>query len=578
MTLRPFQIPLTGASAMLESERFHSWVSRQPLACFRMWLRTRPGFLGLAAQSVLFLVLLAPSIWMLNMIPPLWRDIDAHGEVAHPFGPETILLHGPLYSFVARLPLFLGYSADCWRASWPLPTLSFFAHPILSDSGVYALLIAQHLGLCCSAFYLLTLTSRIFWVRLILAIAWAVNPLFYTFAHTVGAEALSMILLLLLGATALRIVQSFRNICWKQWVVLGVLLYLLILTRHINGLLAALLPTAFLILAACQLTMVRFGQARPDRPKMQRARVKQALRQAMIAVGVGVGCIVLANASVRLVCRAVRIPYYSTLGLSFLFRLKFLAALPAEKRNQLLDDVSTHAASEDVKKMISLLRVSFATGVSSLDVKDFNRKTTALLFAPQTDPYDEKYAVLLNHTAWAFLCPPNYIFLDAVAADFKKSQEITIPDVVGFLFVTTRYYFSHREAMPQCASLVTFRGKDADQVFGIFKRHSFFRRPKNLTYRALLCFWLISFALFVGIAKVRKQEVAGLASYATALTVVALLMMLANCFLTVFQPRYTLPMWELTIISVTILGGGIVDALFSSSQNCFACDADVALL
>ena len=39
-------------------------------------------------------------------------------------------------------------------------------------------------------------------------------------------------------------------------------------------------------------------------------------------------------------------------------------------------------------------------------------------------------------------------------------------------------------------------------------------------------------------------------------------MMLANCFLAVFQPRYTLPMWELTIISVAILFGGIMDALF----------------
>jgi hypothetical protein len=563
---------------MLESERFHSWVSRQPLACFRMWLRNRPGFLGFAARSVLLLVLLATSVWMLTMIPPLWRDIDAHGEVAHPFGPETILLHGPLYSFVARLPLFLGYSADCWRAGRPLPTLSFFAHPILSDSGVFALLVTQHLALCCSAFYLLTLASRIFWVQLVLAIIWAANPLFYSFAHTVGAEALSMILLLLLGATALRMVRSSGNICWKQWFVFGVLLYLLILTRHINGLLAALLPTAFLILAACQLMMVRFAQCRPDRPKMRWARVKQALRQAMIAVGVGVGCIVLANASVRLVCRAVRIPYYSTLGVSFLFRLKFLAALPPEKRNQLLDGVSRHASSVNVMKIISLLRGSFPTGVSSLDVKDFNQKTRALLFAPQTDPYDEKYAVLLNRTAWSFLCPPNYIFLGAVAADFKRSQEITIPDVVGFLFVTTRYYFSHRESMPQCASLVTFRGKDADQVFAIFKKHSFFRRPKNLTYRALLCFWLVSFALFVGIAKVRKQEAAGLASYATALTAVGLLMMLANCFLAVYQPRYTLPMWELTIISVTILFGGIMDALFSSNQNCFACEADGALL
>jgi hypothetical protein len=86
---------------------------------------------------------------------------------------------------------------DCLRAGGPLPALRFFVHPILTDSGVFALLISQHVALCCSTFYLITLTSRVFWVRLMLAIAWAVNPLFYAFAHSVGSEALSMILLLL---------------------------------------------------------------------------------------------------------------------------------------------------------------------------------------------------------------------------------------------------------------------------------------------------------------------------------------------------------------------------------------------
>jgi hypothetical protein len=40
-------------------------------------------------------------------------------------------------------------------------------------------------------------------------------------------------------------------------------------------------------------------------------------------------------------------------------------------------------------------------------------------------------------------------------------------------------------------------------------------------------------------------------------------MMLANCVLAVFQPRYTLPMLELTIISAFILFGEMMDSLFS---------------
>src|SRR5207249_3990832 len=180
-------------------------------------------------------------------------------------------------------------------------------------------------------------------------------------------------------------------------------------------------------------------------------------------------------------------------------------------------------------------------------------------------PYLEKYHVLLNRTALALLSRPEKILLSAVATDFKRSQEITIPDVVSFLFVATRYYFSHPAVMPQCASLITFRDKNAVEVFAIFKKHSYFRHPKNVDYRALLLFWLVVLALFLLIAKIR--EAADLASYATALTVIGLLMMLANCALTVFQPRFTLPMWELTIISVSILSGKSVEYLLAGRRQ-----------
>ena len=121
--------------------------------------------------------------------------------------------------------------------------------------------------------------------------------------------------------------------------------------------------------------------------------------------------------------------------------------------------------------------------------------------------------------------------------------------------------------MPQCASLVTFRDKNADQVFAIFKTHSYFRHPKDLSYRALLFLWLINLALFVVIANMRKQEAAGVASYAAGLTVVGLFMMLANCVLAVFQPRYTLPMWELAIISVSILSAKTLEYIFAGRKQ-----------
>jgi hypothetical protein len=370
-----------------------------------------------------------------------------------------------------------------------------------------------------------------------------------------------MILLLLVAATGLRIIRYSRKVPAKEWLLFGVVLSPCILTRQINAILAGLLPLTFLMLSTYRLTMIRFGRSESLR-RWQRLRASHFLQKATFAVAVGIGCVVLAQASLRAICYAVEIPYHSAVGLAFVGRLKFLAALPVEKRTELLNRVTRNTDSADVKKFIALLRDAFPAEVPNWDVAAFKEKARLMLFSPQTDTSEHAFNVVLNRVALAFLYPPQQILLNAVATDFERSQEITFPDVVSFLFVTTRFYFSHRDAMPQCASLVTFHDKDAAEVFAIFKKHSYFRHPKNLSYRAFLFFWLIALALFLAIAKIRMQEAARLASYAAALPAVGLLMMIANCFLTIFQPRFTLPMLELTIVSMFILFG-------ESCSHCF---------
>ena len=85
-----------------------------------------------------------------------------------------------------------------------------------------------------------------------------------------------------------------------------------------------------------------------------------------------------------------------------------------------------------------------------------------------------------------------------------------------------------------------------------------------MSYRRLLLFWVAVLGLFIIIVKIRQREAADLGLYASALTVTGLFMMLASCVLTVFQPRFTLPMWELTIISLFILLGRMMESLSST--------------
>jgi len=504
---------------------------------------------------------------MLTVIPPLWRDVDAYLQVTRPPGPETILQYGPLYCWLARIPLYIGYASDCLRAGTPLPTLSFFAQPVLSDSGVFLLLLSQHLALCLAAFHLIAGTTRLFWVRFTLVIAWSANPLFYALAHCVGGETLSMILVLLIGATGLKIIRHSRTIPRIAWILLGVLLWLCILTRHVNAALAALLPLTFVLLSVWRLIGTRFARSQSVR-RWNRLRCQQAFQNATVAVAIGVSCIMLANASLQVSCYATNIPYRSVVGFAFLGRLKFLAALPVEERNHLLDKASKNTNSADLKKVISLLRNDFSGGTVKVDIGAFKKRAQASLFPPEEDlAQQQRFYHALNGMVAAFLLPPSKILLSVVAADFKTSQRITIPEVVGFLFVTTRFYFSHRDVMPQCASLITFRNKSADKIYAIFKGHAYFHHPKKLTYRALLICWVAFLCWLVLIGKLSKRDAADLSSYTAALVLVGLFIMLTNSFLAVFQRRYTLPMWELTIVSLSILFGGIMDALFPPSYR-----------
>lgn len=529
------------------------------------WISARPSLIRLGAPSVLLAVLLMPSIWMLTRIPPLWRDIDAYVQVTQPPGPGTILHYGPLYCFVARIPLYLGYAIDCIARGAPLPTPSFFLHPTLSDWGVFTVILLQHLSLCFATFWLIAETTRLFWIRLLLAAAWAANPLFYTFAHCIGTETLSLILVLLIGTIGLRIIRYSRSVPRKEWLLFGVLLWLCILTRHINAALAGLLPLTFLLLSAYRLMMMRFARSQLLR-LCQGIRGKQALQKAGFAVAVGISCIVLTNVSLRWLCYTTKTHYHSTVGFTFLFRLKFLAGLPVETRNQLLDKVSQNTDSADVKRVVSLLRDSFGDDNPIWDVAAFKKKAQESLFSSQTDTSENRLYIVLNSTARTFLYPPEKIFLSAVASDFKKSQGVTIPSVVRQLFVATAFYFSHPGIMPDCASLYTFRDKSSAQMMAIFK-HSYFQHSKNFSFGALLFLWCVTLALLGVVAKVRKKDIAAVSSYAAALTLVGLFMMLANCFLTVFQPRFTLPMWELTILSVSILSAKTLEYIFASGKR-----------
>lgn len=501
----------------------------------RTWHRLGVGFALLA-------VLFVPSAWMLGTITPLWKDIDAYAQVTAPPGELTILLYCPAYCFLARVPLYLGYVFQCLRSGGAIPGAAFFAQPLLTDSGVFLLLLVQHVALAVSAALLIISATRSLWARFALAILWAGNPIFYIWAQTVGTEALSLILLLLVATIGLRIAQERRRVSTGKWILFGVLFALSMLTRHINAVLGALLPVTFLLAAGARFLAPR------GRIRWSRMRARLDLRKAALATVVGLICIACTAVTMRLLSRAADIPYHSTAGRTFMFRLGFLGALSADERAEVVAHAVAVSRSENMRILLDAFRNGPAAP-AKLDIPSLLGEARAKL--PPAALADDNYDRLFDQTAWTFLSSPSRLFLHAVGRDFGKSQASTMSDVVASPFVHTVFYFAHPGWMPGLVDLATFRKHDAASIYRQIESHRFLRGWRNVSYLKLLLGWLVLTAVFVYLSGRRIA----VAAYAVSLTLVGLLMMAASCLLTEYQSRFTLPMWQLLIVSAFVLMG-----------------------
>jgi len=513
----------------------------------------RPSALGFFRNGVLLLVLFAPSAWMIATVPPLWRDVDAYNQLVRPPLLATYWGHAPAYCYAAKIPLFLGEQWERWRGITS-PKTEIGSTP-LTDSGVGLLILAQHLALCGAAFYFIVAISRVFWIRLALALAWASNALFYTFAHCVGSETLSVILVVLLVGKGLRLIRSRDEPRWIDWHIFAVVLCLCLLSRHLNGWLIFLLPVAFFLSPAQNRAASGIG------PQGRRRRLGATnFRQAVIALAIGLACLAVANLVTRDLARKTKIHIHSRIGYTFLWRLHFLKTLPPAARGALLQKVSARSHSNEAHQLVTLLEQMHAEG-ADLDTESFTKRAITLLFPNETIVPWEKLDIALNQMAYAFLLLPTPEHLQAARTDFITALEMPVTEISSDLFETTAYYFEHKDQMPACAELVTFRGTSAETIKQIPIQRVYFQLWKDLTYDKAFVIWFASLVTFVVVARWRKVRVGPIVAFGIALTAVGLPMVASTCLLTEFLPRYVLPMWQLLLPSFFILTGGAADLL-----------------
>jgi hypothetical protein len=517
-------------------------------------------------NGLLLLCLFVPSAWMIATIPPLWRDVDAYSQLTQNPRITTFWGHAPAYGYVAKIPLFLGELWERWRGMAVLAPENGVS--ALTDTGVWMLIIAQHLALAASALYFIRTITRIFWIRLALAVAWASNALFYTFAHCLGSETLSLILIVLFVAKGLKLIQRRDQAHWTEWFVFAIGLWLCLLSRQVNALLILLLPAAFL-LSSIQNLISSYLDADDEQRRRWRRLGTRNFQQAVIAIAVGISCVVIAGSLTQTLARKTKLHPHSRMGYTFLFRLRFLKELPPGERTSLLKRIAARASSNETRQLITLLDRMHEEGANS-SPQGFTERAIALLYPSETLVPWEKLDDRLNEMAFAFLLPPPPELRQAARTDFAAALKTTAGEIIDNLFETTGYFFEHRDQMPACAPLVTFRNSSADAISRIPAESFYFYLWRGVTPDKLFLLWFFSLLALLGIARWKRVNVTGIVAFGIASVSVGLLITATNSLLTEFLPRFVLSIWQLFVLSFSIFAGltaGLLTARGSSVSN-----------
>jgi len=493
-------------------------------------LRAVVAFLGKRPAIILSL----PSIYLLSSYPPLWKDIDANGQLLRPVSELNILHFPPVYSLLGRVP----FALTTWFSEGgrrPVPSLFDPQTPPLA--GFYLLVIIQHLLLIVALAYTITALTQNRPLRCFFALVLASTSALYTVAHCCGSEALSVPATFAVLAAGISLVHGPRL---AIWVIYGVSLFLAIGSRQINLLLALWLPMTLALLSLA----TKFRWSYPS------GKTKY-WKSAIIGLAVGVATIGLNRGIAQILIGAVHDEYRSTLGRTLSDRIAtFLDKLPVKERLQLARDLTAKTTNPEVKIAIlaQATNGSFYQGSSLTVAEQLGRLAPA-----GTNIAAERDRVVLA-ACMRYLMTLHPLLIKVIWQDFVNgSIFIDNAKIALSPFYANAYPALDRTRNPDVwgvlkglEALTSVNKLEATRILNHSKRDRYVLLWRNIPLGAIIILsFLLGSATRILDKKIPPAVIAGLFAIGTGAVIFG-----ANCVCVYYMPRYTLPLLTTTVFGL----------------------------
>jgi hypothetical protein len=526
---------------------------------------------GLALKAVsavgrhptLFLSL--PSLYLLLLYPPIWKDVDALGQLIWQAGWGNILHYPPLYCFTGRIPFWLGDFIIALLNGQPLPGLNLFREQHPTWLGIELLIIAQHAGLIAALTLLVRMAARSPLGRGAITICLIAASSLYAQQQCAGSEAPSVSAIILLTAAGLWVYRletpsspgspgtkdKRRSSTSLRWIVFTIALLAAFGTRHINYLFVFWLP----LLIGGHLLWSLWRRRRiviPDLAKLG------------IAVACGGFALLADTLIVRVMIAQAGEQYRTDLGFVLTDRVTaFLYKLSDSERAALVEKLV--AAERDPIVQVAI-RAESKVGSSHEELANTIQDALRQQGVPE-NAIRSRADVSVFDAALAYLKTLHPKLIDLILSDFLHGY---VREDNGKLslnrFLANRTAARMRQGDPQ-------GWQPLDQLHSIDDQKTASALVNRASTDPYLMLWgpipiavmvLANLCLTILLARRGQGDIAWLAQ---ALLLTSALLYFANCICDYFNDRYTLPLLVCVVAAFALQIGALLDAQAKSVSS-----------